>query len=30
VDAADGLGEFVQAEDAYRVIEQAQLGARWT
>ncbi len=27
---ARGLGELVQAEDADRVIEQAQLGAGWT
>ena len=26
---AHGRGEFVQAEDAHRVIEQAQLRARW-
>ena len=29
LELAHGLGEFVQAEDAHRVIEQAQLGARW-
>ena len=27
---AHGLGEFFQAEDTGRVIEQARLGARWT
>jgi hypothetical protein len=30
LELAHGRGEFVQAEDAHRVIEQAQLGAaRW-
>jgi len=29
LELAHGRGEFVRAEDAHRVIEQAQRGARW-